>query len=88
MTWSAPKLRGVHCALVAASFLLIVLAVDAALTKLSKLDPRKERAFELRFFGGLSLEEAAQVLRVSPATATRDYRMAKAWLAREIGAIT
>jgi RNA polymerase sigma factor (TIGR02999 family) len=61
-----------------------VLAVNAALDALSALDPRKSRVFELRYFGGMSVDEAAEVLQVSPATVARDWRMAKAWLRREI----
>jgi RNA polymerase sigma factor (TIGR02999 family) len=63
-----------------------VIAVDAALENLMSLDVRKGRIFELRHFGGLSVEEAAQVLQVSPATVARDWRMAKAWLRRAITA--
>jgi len=63
-----------------------VLALDDALTALAKLDPRKSRVVELRFFGGLSLEETAEVLEVCPDTVLRDWRMAKAWLGRELGA--
>ncbi|HYL04063.1 MAG TPA: sigma-70 family RNA polymerase sigma factor [Steroidobacteraceae bacterium] len=61
-----------------------VLAVDAALEGLMSFDLRKGTIFELRHFGGLSVEEAAQVLRVSPSTVARDWRMAKAWLRRAI----
>jgi len=61
-----------------------VLAVDTALDGLMAFDLRKGRIFELRHFGGLSVEEAAQVLKVSPATVARDWRMAKAWLRRAI----
>ena len=61
-----------------------VIAVDAALESLMAFDLRKGRTFELRHFGGLSVEEAAQVLKVSPATVARDWRMAKAWLRRAI----
>jgi RNA polymerase sigma factor (TIGR02999 family) len=61
-----------------------VLAVDEALTRLSQLDPRKGRVVELRFFGGLELEETAEVLGVSLATVKRDWVLAKAWLHREI----
>jgi RNA polymerase sigma factor (TIGR02999 family) len=61
-----------------------VLAVDEALTRLSRLDPRKGRVVELRFFGGLELEETAEVLGVSLATVKRDWVLAKAWLHREI----
>jgi RNA polymerase sigma factor (TIGR02999 family) len=61
-----------------------LLAVDEALTRLSRLDPRKGRVVELRFFGGLELEETAEVLGVSVATVKRDWVLAKAWLHREI----
>jgi RNA polymerase sigma factor (TIGR02999 family) len=59
-----------------------LVALDEALNALSKVDPRKSRAIELRFFGGLSMEEAALVLEVSPETVKRDCRLAKAWLLR------
>ena len=59
-----------------------VVAVDAALEGLMAFDVRKGRIFELRHFGGLSVEEAAEVLKISPATVARDWRMAKAWLRR------
>jgi RNA polymerase sigma factor (TIGR02999 family) len=61
-----------------------LVAVDSALEGLMTVDRRKGRIFELRHFGGLSVEEAAQVLNVSPATVARDWRMAKAWLRRAI----
>lgn len=61
-----------------------VLAVDDALRSLTKLDPRKGQVVELRFFGGLSVEETAEVLRVSPETVLRDWKMAKVWLFREL----
>jgi RNA polymerase sigma-70 factor, ECF subfamily len=57
-----------------------VLDLDAALDALARLDPRKSRLVELRYFAGLTLEEAARVLEVSVETAKRDWRMAKAWL--------
>lgn len=60
------------------------LALDAALDALAKLDQRKNRVVEMRFFGGLSVEETAAVLRVSPATVLGDWRFAKAWLKREM----
>lgn len=63
-----------------------VIAVDAALENLMSFDMRKGKIFELRHFGGLSVEEAAQVLQVSPATVARDWRMAKAWLRRAMTA--
>jgi RNA polymerase sigma-70 factor (ECF subfamily) len=59
-------------------------ALDEALTSLAKIDARKGRVVELRFFGGLSVEETAEVLRMSPETAKRDWKMAKAWLLREL----
>ncbi len=61
-----------------------VMALDEALTSLAKIDPRKCRVVELRFFGGLSVEEAAEVLEISEETVTRDWRMAKLWLFREL----
>jgi RNA polymerase sigma factor (TIGR02999 family) len=61
-----------------------VLAVNAALDGLTALDARKSRVFELRYFGGMSVDEAAEALKISPATVARDWRMAKAWLRREI----
>ena len=62
-----------------------LLALEEALGELQALDPAKARIVELRFFAGLSLEETADVLGVSPATVTRGWRMAKAWLYRRIG---
>ena len=61
-----------------------LLALDDALARLAAIDLRKSQVVELRFFGGLSVEEAAQVLHVAPNTVLRDWRMAKAWLHREI----
>jgi RNA polymerase sigma-70 factor, ECF subfamily len=61
-----------------------VLALDDALASLSRIDPRKGRVVELRCFGGLSVEETADVLQVAPETVMRDWRMAKAWLFREL----
>jgi len=57
-----------------------VLDLDAALEKLSMLDPRQSELVELRFFGGLTLEEAADVLGLARSTASEDWRMARAWL--------
>ena len=59
-------------------------ALDDALEALAKFDERKSRVVELRFFGGLSVEETASVLKVSPDTVMRDWRLAKAWLQREM----
>ena len=61
-----------------------LVALDAALQALATVDERKSRMIELRFFGGLSVEETASVLRVSPDTVKRDWRFAKAWLMREL----
>jgi RNA polymerase sigma-70 factor, ECF subfamily len=61
-----------------------VLALDEALASLSEFDPRKGRVVELRYFGGLSVEETAEILGISPETAKRDWKMAKAWLFAEL----
>jgi RNA polymerase sigma-70 factor, ECF subfamily len=61
-----------------------LVALDDALAELAQFDPRKGRVVELRYFGGLSLEEAAQVLEVSLMTVRRDWRAAKAWLYRRL----
>jgi RNA polymerase sigma factor (sigma-70 family) len=61
-----------------------VIALDEALARLARIDCRKSRVVELRYFGGLSLEEAAEVLGVSLDTAKRDWRMARAWLINEL----
>jgi RNA polymerase sigma-70 factor, ECF subfamily len=60
------------------------LALDDALMALAKFDERKSRVIEMRFFGGLSVEETAAVLKMSPATVMGDWRLAKAWLKREM----
>ncbi len=59
-------------------------ALDEALEALATFDERKSRVIELRFFGGLSVEETASVLKVSPATVMGDWRLGKAWLQREM----
>ena len=61
-----------------------VLALNDALERLFALEERKGRVVELRYFGGLSVEETAEVLKVSPLTVTRDWRFAKTWLLREL----
>src|SRR5438270_1222342 len=61
-----------------------VLALDEALESLSKLDPRKGRVVELRYFGGLSVQETAEVLGISNETVQRDWKLAKTWLFREL----
>jgi RNA polymerase sigma-70 factor (ECF subfamily) len=62
-----------------------LVALDDALIDLAEIDPRKSQIVELRFFGGLSIEETAEVLSTSPATVTREWRAARAWLHRTIG---
>jgi RNA polymerase sigma factor (sigma-70 family) len=61
-----------------------LVAVDDALQELAKVDERKSQVVELRFFGGLSVEETSEVLKVSPETVARDWRLAKAWLLRAL----
>jgi RNA polymerase sigma factor (TIGR02999 family) len=61
-----------------------LVALDEALTELAKVHPRKSEVVELRFFGGLSLEETAEALRISIDTVKRDWRFAKLWLLREL----
>jgi RNA polymerase sigma factor (TIGR02999 family) len=63
---------------------LDIVALDRALEALAQVDVRKSRVVELRFFGGLTVEEAAEVLNVSPDTVKRDWRLAKLWLLREL----
>jgi RNA polymerase sigma factor (TIGR02999 family) len=70
---------------VAASDEIPILALDHALHRLETIDAELGRIVELRAFGGLTIEEAALVLGVSPSTAKRDWRTAKAWLSRELG---
>jgi RNA polymerase sigma factor (TIGR02999 family) len=65
---------------------LSVCALDEALEALAQIDPRRAKVIELRFFGGLSVDETAAVLEVSPETVMRDWRLARAWLARELSA--
>ena len=65
---------------------LDLVALDDALHDLGRLDPQQSRLVELRFFAGLSIEESAEVLGVSPATVKREWMAAKAWLYREISA--
>ena len=61
-----------------------LLEVDAALHRLAELDPRQGRIVELRFFGGLTVDETAAVLGISPKTVKRDWSIAKAWLHGEL----
>lgn len=64
-----------------------VLALDAALTELARVDERKSRVVELRFFGGLSVEETAGAMEINPATVRREWTFAKAWLHRSVKAV-
>lgn len=61
-----------------------LVAIDDALNELAEMDPRKARVIELRFFGGLSVEETGEVLKISPQSVMRDWKLAKAWLTREL----
>jgi RNA polymerase sigma factor (TIGR02999 family) len=65
-----------------------LVALDDALNSLAEVDTRKSQVVELRFFGGLSVEETAHVLKVSPETVMRDWKMAKVWLLREMSGET
>ncbi len=64
-----------------------LLGLDEALRRLEAVHPRKGQVVELRFFGGLSLEETAEALHVSTDTVKRDWRFAKLWLLRELGVV-
>lgn len=61
-----------------------ILAIDQALTRLAEIDERKAKVVELRFFGGLEIDEVADFLELSPITVSRDWKMAKAWLHRAL----
>jgi len=61
-----------------------LVAIDDALRELARIDPRKGRVVELRFFGGLTVEEAADVLKISPDSVARDWRLARMWLMRQM----
>lgn len=61
-----------------------LIALDDALAALAQADPRKARVVEMRFFGGLSVDEMAEVLRISPQSVKRDWKLARAWLHKEI----
>ncbi len=62
-----------------------IVALDSALERLGAIDPRKVRVVELRYFGGLQIQEIADLLGISAVTVTRDWKMAKAWLRQELG---
>jgi RNA polymerase sigma factor (TIGR02999 family) len=61
-----------------------IVAINSALENLTRLDPRKGKVFELRYFGGMSVDEVAETLSVSPVTVARDWRVAKLWLQHEM----
>jgi RNA polymerase sigma-70 factor (ECF subfamily) len=65
-----------------------LLAIDRALTALASIDARKSQVVELRFFGGMSVQETAEALKISPETVQRDWKLAKVWLLRELGGET
>ena len=65
-----------------------VLALDTALEKLAALDPQQAKIVELRYFGGLTVEEVAEALEISPATVKRHWTVARAWLHKELSSIT
>jgi RNA polymerase sigma-70 factor, ECF subfamily len=80
----APKLEFDDALVAAAQPGSDLVAVDDALKALANIDPRKSRVVELRFFGGMSVRETAEVLKVSDETVHRDWRLAKSWLRREL----
>ncbi|MCA1632825.1 MAG: sigma-70 family RNA polymerase sigma factor [Acidobacteria bacterium] len=80
----APRVALDEALIVSAERVAEVVALDDALARLAEIAPRKSQLVELRFFGGLSIEEAAEVLGVSPGTVMRDWTFVKAWLRREI----
>ena len=73
-----------HEDLVASSEASDLVAIDDAMDALSKIDPRKARVVEMRFFGGLSVDEMAHVLQISPQSVKRDWKLARAWLLKEL----
>jgi RNA polymerase sigma-70 factor, ECF subfamily len=73
-----------EAAMVGGDLAMDLVAVDDAMNSLARLDARKARVVEMRFFGGLSVEETAEVLQVSAVTVMRDWSSAKAWLYREL----
>src|SRR5262249_4155180 len=73
-----------HEDLVASSEASSLVAIDDAIEALSKVDSRKARVVELRFFGGLSVDEMAEVLKISPESVKRDWKLARAWLFKEL----
>ena len=81
----APSVSLDEAAVVSAARADELLAVNDALISLTAIDARKGQVFELRYFGGLSVDEAAEALQISPRTVARDWNLAKAWLSREMG---
>src|SRR5271163_4247442 len=63
-----------------------LVALDDAMNALARIDPRKVQVVEMRFFGGLSVEEIAEVLKISPSSVLRDWKLAKAWLTQQLRA--
>ena len=80
----APRVNLDGVPVVAARKARELVALDDALLELAKIDARKAEVIELRFFGGLSVEETAEVLKISPQSVMRDWKLAKAWLMREL----
>ena len=80
----APRVALDEAAAVSADRGTEIVALDESLRAMTELYPRQSKVVELRFFGGLSVEEAAEVLKVSPATVERDWSFARAWLHREL----
>ena len=80
----AKKITFDECLLVSDGHTSQVVAIDDALHELARVDARKAQVVELRFFGGLSVDESAEVLNVSPETVMRDWRLARTWLRREL----
>jgi RNA polymerase sigma-70 factor (ECF subfamily) len=80
----APKLELDDALVAAAQPGTDLVAIDDALNALAHIDPRKSRVVELRFFGGLSVKETAEVLHISSETVLRDWKLAKSWLRREL----
>jgi RNA polymerase sigma factor (sigma-70 family) len=65
-----------------------LIALDDALQRLEQFDPRKAKVVEMRFFGGLSAEETAHILGISAPSVLRDWKLAKAWLTRELRSVS
>jgi RNA polymerase sigma factor (TIGR02999 family) len=79
-----PPLRLEEAALISEDRAEEIIAIDSALSNLSAVDPRKSKVFEMRYFGGMAIDEVAEALDVSPVTVAREWRMAKVWLRREM----